>query len=98
LKNNLYNKNIAKLKYMDASKDSDNIFKELNIPVPSDVYSYEYNKQKEIYQYLSQVGKDEQYKKAYLIAFNHLGSSFNIYKSNGFKEWKEKQHSHSYSH
>ena len=31
------------------------------------------------------------HKQAYLIAYNHLGSSFNIYKSNGFKEWKGKK-------
>jgi hypothetical protein len=34
--------------------------------------------------------QNETQKKAYLIAFHHLGSSFNIYKSNGFKEWKAK--------
>jgi hypothetical protein len=34
---------------------------------------------------------DDHNKKAYEIAFNHLGSSFNIYRSNGFKEWKQKK-------
>ncbi len=29
--------------------------------------------------------------KAYLIAKTHLGSSFNIFKSNGFLQWIEKQ-------
>jgi hypothetical protein len=29
-------------------------------------------------------------KKAYLIAKEHLGSSFNICKSNGYKDWKKK--------
>ena len=38
--------------------------------------------------YLDQMNERE--KKAYLIAFQHLGSSFNIYKSNGFKEWLKK--------
>ena len=42
--------------------------------------------QQEIYNYLIQM--NEMSKKAYLIALNHLGTSFNIYKSNGFKEWK----------
>jgi hypothetical protein len=67
------------------------LFEELNIPIPTIVYSYDHEKQKEIYIYLSQIMKDEQQKKAYVIAFEHLGSSFNIYKSNGFKEWKTKQ-------
>jgi hypothetical protein len=34
---------------------------------------------------------NEQQKKAYVIAYDHLGSSFNIYKSNGFKEWNTSQ-------
>jgi len=67
------------------------MFKELNIPIPSIVHSYDDNKQKEIYEYLTNLIKDEQQKKAYAIAFEHLGSSFNIYKSNGFKEWKANQ-------
>jgi enolase len=70
---------------MDESKD---IFTNLNIQVPEIVYSYDNEKQKEIYNYLSSL--DETQKKAYLIAKNHLGSSFSIYKSNGFKEWKKK--------
>jgi hypothetical protein len=59
----------------------------LDIPIPDIVHSYDENKQKEIVEYLSYVKKDELLKKAYIIAFQHLGSSFNIYKSNGFKEW-----------
>jgi len=70
---------------------SNNIFKELDISIPTIVYSYDSIKQKEIYDYLSQIIKDEQQKKAYSIAFEHLGSSFNIYNSNGFKEWKKSQ-------
>jgi len=38
--------------------------------------------------YIAQL--DDIQKKAYLIAKKHLGTSFNIYKSNGFKEWKSK--------
>ena len=59
----------------------------LDIPIPDIVHSYDENKQKEIVEYLSYVKKDELLKKAYIIAFQHLGSSFNISKSNGFKEW-----------
>jgi hypothetical protein len=37
--------------------------------------------------YLS--GMDEQHKRAYEIAVNHLESSFDIVRSNGFLEWKK---------
>jgi hypothetical protein len=69
------------------------MFNELNntIPIPSIIYSYDDIKQKEIYQYLTHLMKNEQQKKAYVIAYDHLGSSFNIYKSNGFKEWNTSQ-------
>lgn len=61
-------------------------FSLLNIPLPEIVKQYPLEKQREIFEYLNQM--DEHYKQAYLIAYNHLGTSFNIYKSNGFKEWK----------
>jgi hypothetical protein len=44
--------------------------------------------QDEIIDYLKSM--DERQFKAYLIAKEHLGSSFNIFKSNGYKEWKSK--------
>jgi len=68
-----------------------NMLNELNIPIPNVIHSYDNEKQKEIYDYLSSLVKDEQQKKAYSIAFEHLGSSFNIYKSNGFRQWKSCQ-------
>lgn len=61
-------------------------FSLLNIPLPEIVTQYPVEKQEEIFEYLNQL--DEHHKQAYIIAYNHLGSSFNIYKSNGFKEWK----------
>jgi hypothetical protein len=70
---------------------SNNMFKEFDIPIPNIVYFYDDEKQIEICNYLTDLVKDEQQKKAYAIAFNHLGSSFNIYKSNGFKQWKANQ-------
>ena len=65
-------------------------FESLNIQIPESVKSYPLEKQREIFNYLSEI--DEHNKKAYEIALNHLGSSFNIYRSNGFKEWKQKNH------
>jgi hypothetical protein len=65
-------------------------FKLLNIEIPETIKKYPLEKQREIFNYLSEM--DEHDKKAYEIALNHLGSSFNIYRSNGFKEWKQKNH------
>lgn len=62
-------------------------FGNLNLPIPEIVYNYSYDDQKETYEYLKQM--DSIHIKSYLIAKEHLGSSFNIYKSNGFKEWKK---------
>ena len=61
-------------------------FRSLNIPIHENIYSYNIDEQTQIYDYLSQL--TEQQQKAYLIAYNHLGSSFNVCRSNGFKSWK----------
>ena len=61
-------------------------FESLKIRVSDNVKKYPYEKQKEIFEYLSEM--DEIHKKAYSIAFDHLGSSFDVLRSNGYKEWK----------
>jgi len=66
-----------------------NMFTALNLPIPEIVHTYSKEKQEEIFNYLQEM--DNHNKKGYLIALNHLGSSFNIYKSNGYKEWKNNQ-------
>ena len=63
-------------------------FEKLGLPIPELVMNSPYDKQCEIYNYLKNMCDTE--KKAYLIAKEHLGSSFNICKSNGYKEWKKK--------
>jgi hypothetical protein len=63
-------------------------FETLNIKIPSVIKTYPIEQQREIFKYLSEL--DDLNKKAYEIACDHLGSSFNIYRSNGFKEWKSK--------
>ena len=63
-------------------------FEPLNMKILELVKTYPIEKQREIFQYLSEL--DDLNKKAYEIAADHLGSSFNIYRSNGFKEWKNK--------
>jgi hypothetical protein len=63
-------------------------FESLNMKIPELIKTYPLEKQREVFQYLSEL--DDLNKKAYEIAADHLGSSFNIYRSNGFKEWKNK--------
>ena len=65
---------------MEASKN-----KEI---LPENYNELTISMQEEIYKYLESM--DERQIKAYLIAKDHLGSSFNIFKSNGYKEWKSK--------
>jgi hypothetical protein len=62
-------------------------FETLNIKLPEVVKKYTIEKQQEIFNYLSEM--DEFQQVAYNIALNHLDSSFDIYRSNGFKEWKK---------
>ena len=60
-------------------------FELLNLPIPTTVKTYSKEKQLEIFSYLQQM--DDHNRKAYIIAQNHLGTSFNVYKSNGYKDW-----------
>jgi hypothetical protein len=62
-------------------------FQPLNIKIPPNVKTYTIEKQREIFDYLSSL--EEHHKVAYNIAFEHLGSSFDILRSNGFKEWQK---------
>ncbi len=52
------------------------------------INKYSLETQKEVIEYLNTL--DEQNKKGYEIAFDHLGTSFNITRCNGFKKWKSK--------
>ena len=63
--------------------------KDLKLPLPNSIFSYPQETQHDIYNYLSQM--DEINQKAYIIAFNHLGTSFHITRSIGYIEWKKKQ-------
>jgi hypothetical protein len=71
------------------NKEIDNTFSECGLPIPVMVYDLAHEKQFQILNYIKSM--DERDKKAYKIAFNHLGTSFNISKSNGYKEWKKAQ-------
>jgi len=87
----MYMNNTNNVNNNDNNDTKDNMlssdFDKLMIPIPELIRKYPQDQQKEILQYLEQL--DEHHKKTYKIAFDHLGSSFNIYKSNGFKEWKQ---------
>jgi len=63
-------------------------FTKLNLPIPNNVLTLTIDKQEEMYNYLSQLNDPQ--KKAYIIAQNHLGTSFNVLRSNGYKEWKQR--------
>lgn len=62
-------------------------FESLHIKIPDIIKKYPLEKQQEILDYLTVLNDHD--RKAYEIALHHLGSSFNIYRSNGFKEWKQ---------
>ena len=62
-------------------------FSGLKLPIPKSVYEKSPEIQKSIYEYL--LAMNELQKKAYIIANDHLGSSFNILRSNGYIEWNQ---------
>ena len=63
-------------------------FDSLNLPIPQPFKRYSIEKQREVFEYLNEMNELD--KIAYKIAFNHLQSSFDICRSNGFKQWKNK--------
>ena len=56
-----------------------------DIPLPINYENYDDDTQAAIIEYISHLSNIE--KKAYKIAYNHLGSSFNVVKSNGYNDW-----------
>ena len=61
-------------------------FDSLNMKISELIKNYPIEQQREIFEYLNEM--DEHNRKAYDIAYNHLGTSFSISRSNGFKEWQ----------
>ena len=59
---------------------------ELGLELPKQFEKYPEETKVLVVNYLKQLGNIE--KKAYTIGKKHLGSSFNLIKSNGFLEWK----------
>ena len=62
---------------------------ELGLELPDQFDNYDSTTQQSIIQYLKQLNTIE--RKAYSIGKQHLGSSFNVVKSNGYINWKKKQ-------
>lgn len=71
---------------MELKNDTDIVANDL---IDQIVKNYQVDQQKEIIEYLQHL--DKQKYKACFIAFDHLKSSFNIIKSNGFQEWKKQK-------
>ena len=61
----------------------------IGVPLPKHFDTYSQDTQQMVLMYLSQLTNMQ--KMAYCIAKDHLGSSFNILKSNGYIEWVNKQ-------
>ncbi len=61
-------------------------YSQLKMKISELIKNYSIEDQREIFEYLNQL--DDINKKGYDIAYNHLGTSFNIARSNGFKKWK----------
>jgi hypothetical protein len=62
---------------------------EIGLELPSTFEKYDLNIQDSIIKYLKHLDLIE--RKAYTIGKAHLGSSFNVLKSNGYVDWKKKQ-------
>ena len=60
-------------------------FHSLNMKISEIIMRYPIEQQREIFEYLNEM--DQHNRNAYDIAYSHLGTSFNIARCNGFKEW-----------
>jgi hypothetical protein len=60
---------------------------EIGLKLPDSFEKYDPTIQDSVVKYLKKLNKIE--KQAYTIGKSHLGSSFNVLKSNGFADWKK---------
>ena len=67
----------------------ENIENLLQLKLPQNFDNYDPNTQISIVEYLKSLDTIE--RKAYSIGIEHLGTSFNIVKSNGYNSWKKKK-------
>ena len=66
-------------------------FAELHLPIPQLIYTCSKEEQMNVYQYLNSFNETQ--KIAYKIAMSHLGTSYNLCRSNGYRDWCKKQNS-----
>lgn len=65
-----------------------NLETEIGLELPDNFENYDNLTQESVIKYLKHLDTIE--KKAYTIGKEHLGSSFNVLKSNGYIDWKRK--------
>lgn len=69
--------------------ERETIESELGVELPDNFETYHELTKAEMIEYLRQLDAIE--KKAYTIGKHHLGTSFNVVKSNGFVKWKKEK-------
>ena len=62
----------------------------LQLSIPQSIHILDVETQGKIFNYLSQLSLKE--KKVFVIAHQHLGTSFDILRSNGYDSWIKKKH------
>ena len=60
------------------------------LSIPQSIHILDVETQGKIFNYLSQLSPKE--KKVFVIAHQHLGTSFDILRSNGYDSWIKKNH------
>jgi hypothetical protein len=60
----------------------------LQLPISQEILHSDEETKNKVFQYLSQLTEVE--KKTYIIAYSHLGTSFDILRSNGYNNWLSK--------
>lgn len=64
-------------------------FSTLNLSIPDSILKLSPEQQQLVFSYLEQLNDFD--RKAYTIAKNHLGTSFDILRSNGYLRWLKTQ-------
>lgn len=60
----------------------------LQLPISQEILHSDEETKNKVFQYLSQLTEVE--RKTYIIAYSHLGTSFDILRSNGYNNWISK--------
>ena len=64
-------------------------FSTLNLSIPDSILKLSPEQQQLVFSYLEQLNDFD--RKAYIMAKNHLGTSFDILRSNGYLNWLKTQ-------